>query len=168
MSTGRSLLASPGVAGAAVVVLLGCYSCRAAEGDLSRSESASVETWRTSDMEFRRIARVRPEPEYPAVSFEMNRQGVVVAEVVATEEGRVDQVHVLEAPDTHMGNEVRGALARWEIDPPIDEEGRAVRLGAKLYFYFVVEDGEGFVRSPEEMLRESGRGASDGEAGPVP
>ena len=168
MSTGVSFLASSGVASVAVVGLLGCYACQAPERDLSRSESASVETWRTSDMVFRRIARVRPEPEYPAVSFEMNRQGVVVAEVVATEEGRVHQVQVLEAPDAYMGNEVRGALAQWEVDAPIDEEGRAVRLRAKLFFYFVVEDGEGFVRSPEEMLRESGQGASDGEAGPVP
>lgn len=162
MSTGGSCFGPRGVVSAAVVVLLGCYACQTAEMELSLSESAGVETWGTSDMEFRRIARVRPEPGYPTMSFEMNRQGVVVAEVVAGEEGRVEQVRVLEAPDAHMEDEVRGALERWEIDPPVDEEGRAVRLRAKLFFYFVVENGKGVVRSPAEMLRESGQGAIDG------
>lgn len=143
------------------VFLFGCVGCQGPERAVSRSESVAVETWGTTDMEFRRIARVLRRPEYPTVSLGMKRRGVVVAEVIASEEGHVGHVDVLEAPDAHLGDAVRGALAGWEIEPPVDDEGRAVRLRAKLFFYFVIENGEGFVRSPEEMLRESGVFADD-------
>ena len=108
-------------------------------------------------MQFRRIARERPRPTYPVASVDSGRAGVVVAEVVTTSEGGMGLVDILEAPDDHTGNAVMRALARWEVQPPVDDDGRAVRVRSKLFFYFVIEDGEGFVRSPEEMLKESGR-----------
>ena len=124
--------------------------------------------WTTSDIGFRGLARVRLRPEYPELSRNRGTTGVAVAEVAATEEGRVDRVDILEAPDAHIGDAVAGALAQWEIEPPVDDDGQPIRLGAKLFFYFVLDDGEGFVRSPEEMLRESGRPASDRQASPAP
>lgn len=81
---------------------------------------------------------------------------MAVAEIVTTEEGRVDRVEILEAPDTHIHDAVDRALAQWEVEPLVDGDGRAVRVRAKLFFYFVIRDGQGFVRSPEEMIMESG------------
>ena len=119
-------------------------------------------------MGFRRIARVGPRPEYPELSLDSGRAGIAVAEVVANDEGRVERVDILEAPDAHIGDAMAGALAQWEVEPLVDDDGQAVRLRAKLFFYFVIEDGEGFVRSPEEMLQASGRLAGDRQANPAP
>lgn len=148
---GRS---SRGVTGVLSVLMLACGACSGSEADSPRNDQSGVETWGTSDMEFRRIARVQPRPEYPVVSLDSGKTGVTVAAVVTTPEGRMERVDVLEAPDAHVGDAVSRALGQWEIEPPVDD-GQPVRVRSKLFFYFVMENGEGLVRSPEEMLRES-------------
>ena len=107
-------------------------------------------------MQFRRIARERRRPVYPAVSVDRGRTGLAVAEVGTTSDGSMGRVDILDAPDEHTGDAVARALASWEVQPPVDDDGHAVGVRSKLYFYFVIEDGEGFVRSPEEMLGQSG------------
>lgn len=111
-----------------------------------------------ADEVFRGFAERRPRPEYPPVSLTCSRTGVVVAEVMSTSDGRMDYVYILEAPNEEIGGAVKSALAQWEIQPPVNDDGRALRVRSKLYFYFVIENGEGFVRSPEEMLRSLPRG----------
>ncbi len=147
---------SRGVAGVLWILVLACGACSGSETDSPRNDQSEAETWGTSDMEFRRIARVRPRPEYPAVAVDSGKTGVAVAEVVTTSDGSMGRVDILQAPDEHTGDAVARALANWEVQPPVDDDGHAVGVRSKLYFYFVIEDGEGFVRSPEEMLGESG------------
>ena len=156
MTVGWSDRSSRGVACALSVVVLACCGCLRSVADSAADDQSRVATWRTSHVHFRRIARVRPRPAYPVLSLERQRTGVAVVEVVTAEDGRVDRVDLLEAPDTHIGDAVTRTLGQWEIQPPADDDGQAVRVRSKLFFYFVIEDGEGFVRSPEEMLQESG------------
>lgn len=141
-----------------------CGSCFAWGGDSAGDDQPIVETWGAGDRQFRRIAQVRPRPDYPAVSLRAGTAGIAVADVVTTKWGRVDGVVVLEAPDGHIADAVERTVRRWEVQPPVAGTGQAVRLRAKLFFYFVIEDGEGYVRSPEEMVRASGGLGSDREA----
>lgn len=154
-TAGQCDLSSRGVAGMLSVLVLAYGACIGAETDPSTKDEPRVETWVASDMQFRRIARERPRPEYPGVSVDSGRMGVAVAEVVTTSGGSMGWVEILEAPDEHTGDALVKALAQWEVQPPVDDGGRAVRVRSKLFFYFLIEDGEGFVRSPEEMLEES-------------
>ena len=151
-----SSLAWENLNGSLSVVVLACGGCFRSVPDSPADDQSRVATWGTSHVHFGRIAEVRPRPAYPVVSPERGRTGVAVVEVVTTEDGRVDRVNVLEAPDAHIGDAVSRALGQWEIPPPTDDDGQEVRVRAKLFFYFVIENGKGFVRSPEEMLQKSG------------
>lgn len=133
---------SRSVVGVLAILVLAGSACNGAEGDSSASDQARMEIWGTSDMQFRRIAQERPRPEYPTVSLNSGQTGVAVAEVVTTAGGSTGQVEILEAPDEHIGDAVTRALAQWKVQLPTDDDGQAVRVRAKLFFYFVIEDGE--------------------------
>jgi len=98
----------------------------------------------------RQFAKVVVMPVYPDASRRSGAQGVAVAELKIDEEGTVQKVQILEAPDDAIGNAVVMALKSWKFQRPVDDStGKAVRLSGKLTFYFVIENGKGIVRNPQ-------------------
>ena len=97
----------------------------------------------------RRSAIMAPTPEYPRASIATKAAGVAVAEVIFGADGKTRTVDVLEAPDAHIAEAVRTAVAKWTWRPvtisgrPEQHAGRG-----KLTFYFRVVNGQGRVTSP--------------------
>jgi TonB family protein len=98
----------------------------------------------------RKFAKVTVMPDYPPDSKRNGSQGVVVAELNINEEGVVEKVEILEAPDDSIGNAVSKATSRWTFEPAIDDAtGKAIRLKGKLTFYFVIDSSGAYVRNPK-------------------
>jgi hypothetical protein len=83
---------------------------------------------------------------------------------------------VREAPDASIATAVREAVLQWTYEPVtiLGRENEPRAREGKLIFYFVIENGRGVVRSPEEMPggpkprpRPSGR-ATPPPSGPPP
>lgn len=84
-------------------------------------------------------------PVFPAASLERKSEGVVVLQVTADPTGQVGDAVVLEAPDAEIGAAARAAALEWRFST----SPRTVQ--SKLTFYFVIENGRGVVRNPEQM-----------------
>ena len=117
------------------------------------TDRSRFRTVRLHEQDFRGLAVVRPRPAYPRQSIEQGTSGVAVATVLTTPEGRMDEVRVLEAPDRWIGEAMERALMQWVLPAPavLDGEEEPRRSESKLMFYFVLEDGRGSVRAPDEM-----------------
>ena len=97
----------------------------------------------------RKFAKTVVMPVYPDASQRDGAQGVAVAKLDINEEGTVNKVEVLEAPDDAIANALVTALKMWTFQRPIeDSTGKPIRLAGKLTFYFVIENGRGVVRNP--------------------
>ena len=119
----------------------------------------------------------RPLPAYPAASVTAGTSGVAVAEFRTDTAGKVVWADVLEAPDSAVAGAVREAVMQWTFEPVtiLGRENEPRARAGKLIFYFVVENGRGVVRSPEEMPggpkprpRPSGRAPGPPPPGPPP
>lgn len=100
---------------------------------------------RRSEGAFRQGAAERVMPAFPAASLARRSGGVVVLQVSAEPAGQVGDVVILEAPNAEIGAAARAAALEWRFSA----SPRTVQ--SKLTFYFVIENGRGVVRSPEQM-----------------
>jgi TonB family protein len=100
---------------------------------------------RRSEGAFRQGATERVVPVFPAASLERKSTGVVVLQVTAETDGRVGEVVVLEAPNAEIGAAARAAALEWRFATST----RTIQ--STLTFYFVIENGRGVVRNPEQM-----------------
>ena len=134
-------------------------ACAGGMGQETGTDSFTAADWsrfrtiRLHEQDFRSLAAVRPRPAYPEQSIEQGVSGVAVAAVLTTPGGRMEEVRVLEAPDRWIGEATERALLRWELPAPavLDGEEKPRRSESKLVFYFVIENGRGHVRTPDEM-----------------
>lgn len=141
--------------GAVSALLLLLTVCGGPGGAAPSVPALPLGTVIVSDEVFRAIATVQQTPEYPASSFKWKISGVAVAEVMTTREGHMDWVRVVQAPDALTAAAVYEALGAWEVQPIRGEDGMPRRIWAKLFYYFTIENGQGEVRSPGEILGES-------------
>lgn len=72
---------------------------------------------RVGPMVFRDNAVHVVTPEYPKSSIAANVSGPAVAEVFVSDEGKVYNVKILEAPDLAIGNALKTALSKWVFRP---------------------------------------------------
>jgi TonB family protein len=100
---------------------------------------------RRSEGAFRQGAAERVMPAFPAASLARKSGGVVVLQVSAEPAGQVGDVVILEAPDAEIGAAAQAAALEWRFST----SPRTVQ--SKLTFYFVIENGRGVVRNPEQM-----------------
>jgi rhodanese-related sulfurtransferase len=99
------------------------------------------------------VTKHKPLPAYPAASLAAGASGVAVADYRTDVTGRMAAVEILEAPDEHIAGVMRETLMRWVLEPSRirgrENEPRPRRDTEILYF--VIENGKGVVRRPEEM-----------------
>ena len=131
-------------------------ACGGSEPDaLVAAGSAGVPMAKMAEQSSRSLALVKPTPLYPGGSIENGVSGVAVAEILVNNDGLVDHVNVLQAPDLSIREAVRNALAKWEFMKVTPEEyPDGISFSSKLTFYFELENGQGFVRNPESIERE--------------
>ena len=89
-------------------------------------------------------------PKYPAAARRKGAQGVVVAQLEVNEQGGLNKIEVLEAPDPSIEEAVRQAISEWRFKPATIG-GKAVPLRGKLTFYYVIEKGKGRVKNPQQF-----------------
>ncbi|MEX0325135.1 MAG: energy transducer TonB [Puniceicoccaceae bacterium] len=65
-------------------------------------------------------------PQYPIAVRRDGVEGVVKAQIMIDEEGRVTIMQIVESPDVRLSDVVRDALEQWIFEPPI-KDGKAVR-----------------------------------------
>lgn len=112
-------------------------------------------------------------PAYPEAALARHVQGVVVCNVRVGITGRTKSVEIVQAPDREIGEALRTALmgvtfGRMLTDPT---SGKPAELQAKLFWYFVIEGGQGLVMTPEQLAAHRGlRSVAQvlGAAGSVP
>jgi rhodanese-related sulfurtransferase len=112
-------------------------------------------------------------PAYPEAALKRRTQGVVVCNVRVGVTGKTRSVDIVQTPDRDIGEALRAALmgvtfSRMLTDPTT---GRPAELQAKLFWYFVIENGRGLVMTPEELAAHRGlRSVTQvlGAAGSVP
>ena len=98
-------------------------------------------------------------PEYPQRSVQAGHVGTAVAEVDVSREGKVTQVHILQAPDEAISRSVDKALRHWTFGPTsLDAPGKPlVEVKSRLLFSFRIEMGKGVVQDlAAELLRREG------------
>jgi TonB family protein len=114
------------------------------------SMSVQYKVATVSEKTLRKFAKVTVMPEYPTESKRNGSQGVAVAELSIDEQGGVQKVQILEAPDEAIGNAVVKATSLWTFQPGVeDSTGKAIRLSGKLTFYFVIDAAGAHVRNPK-------------------
>lgn len=133
-------------AGIALVVGVGCTGWQS-----GGERTALVEIVNVSERDFRDNATVQVWPEFPAASLGWGASGVAVAEVIAAEEGHVESVRILEAPDALIGTAVYQAVLQWRIRAPLEGDEVPRRVRTKLFFYFGIIEGQACVRTPEQV-----------------
>ena len=74
-------------------------------------------------------------PEYPKASSQKQATGVAVVQLETTEDGRVEKVEILEAPDQSIAKAVEAAVSQWQFNPT-SFANRKRRIKGKLTFYF--------------------------------
>lgn len=92
-------------------------------------------------------------PTYPAESLRLGHQGVAVAEVRVSGQGRLLDERVLQAPDKAIGEAVAYALKQWRFRSAHGSKGQPKVALSKLTFYFVIRGGDGVVLNPSQMPR---------------
>ena len=122
---------------------------------------------KTSQAAIEDLALRKPFPRYPARSLENGAAGVAVASIRLGPDGRMEQVDVLEAPDTDIADALRGALEHWALPRArFEEHPRGLhKLSATMVFYFLIEAGEGRVVSGLSLAFERAGGGRP-KAGP--
>ena len=98
-----------------------------------------------SDQGLRGIATTAPAPAYPATSLARRVTGVAVAAILVDQNGHLQSLTVVQAPDEATDQSVRDALMRWTFRPI------GVPMKGKMFFYFTIKKGSGSVASPVEM-----------------
>jgi TonB family protein len=93
-------------------------------------------------------------PPYPRDAEAGRITGVVVAQVVVSEEGTVAEASVLQAPADSIKKVVPEAVRQWRFKAQT-VGGAPVRVHSKLTFYYLIDSGKGVVRNPEQMPQKN-------------
>jgi TonB family protein len=125
-----------------MLIWIGCVPLLGTSQQSPVARSAS-----TSESVLRQWITKSVRPTYPAQDMKAGVRGVVVAQVVVTPDGKVDDVEILDAPSKAMGKAVENAVTHWEFAPKVSEP---LRLRAKLTFYFTLTRGKAAVLYPSE------------------
>jgi TonB family protein len=93
-------------------------------------------------------------PPYPRDAEAGGTTGVVVAQIVVSEEGAVAEASVLQAPADSIKKAVPEAIRQWRFKPQT-VGGAPVRVHSKLTFYYLIDHGKGVVRNPDQMPQKN-------------
>src|SRR5689334_22004510 len=122
------------VADVAVTLLAICLSvCFAASGP----ETGLV---RISEVEARKAAIKKVEPEYPAMARQVRLSGRVQVDVIIDAAGNVEKVKVLQG-NVLLSNSAANALKRWKFTPFPGPGSKPVRVIASMTFDFHLQSG---------------------------
>ena len=102
-----------------------------------------------------REASFRCIPEYPPSSVNLGHAGLAVVELDIRQDGTVERLSVLQAPDESIRESVRRCASQFRAAPKTLGRANRIRRG-KLYFYFVSsrDRGEVFVANdPNQKAR---------------
>ena len=160
------------LASVAAILALASVACGGLETDsLALAGSAGIARAKISEEGVRLLALVKPMPLYPAASIKNKASGVAVAEILVSQDGRMEQVNVLQAPDAGVRETLEVVLMKWEFTKVVPTgQSKGVPFSSKLTFYFDVENGKGVVRSPEEkadVRPDSGQGGAESGTAPT-
>lgn len=97
---------------------------------------------------FRGQVKIHYLPTFPSYSLSRGSTGVMVANVTVNKEGTVSGVTILEAPDELIASAVRDEFKKWRFHPVTLPGGSPVRFQGKVFLYFRVVGGRGFVLDP--------------------
>jgi hypothetical protein len=95
-----------------------------------------------------------PKPAYPRDLVTRRVEGPAVASVIVSEDGTVEAVVVLQAPDPLIASEMQQALKTWTFRPlkiGMGPSAQPTRVASKLTLYFRVKDSIGIVLNPAEL-----------------
>ncbi|MGH9759757.1 MAG: energy transducer TonB [Blastocatellia bacterium] len=109
--------------------------------------SAGVGYGQTSEQTARNKAIKTVMPIYPESSKRSGASGTSVTEFVINEQGGVENVKVLQAPDPDTKDALVAAVSQWKFQPFFNK-GAALKVMTKLTFFFVIRDGRAEVLSP--------------------
>lgn len=82
---------------------------------------------------------VRPPPDYPVGLIDQEIEGRVVASLLVTASGQVEDVTIRSATDPLFEQAVRAALKRWRFEPARTASGQAVSSRVQIPFRFKME-----------------------------
>jgi TonB family protein len=99
----------------------------------------------------RRMAKVQVAPIFPSEAKKANASGVAVLEVHLDPKGKLKSIDVLQAPHESIAEAVTTAVKQWVFELAPNSEDTPVCYNGKLTFYFVLENGNGFVRDPKRF-----------------
>jgi TonB family protein len=78
-------------------------------------------------------------PDYPEDCKKESIQGEVVLKVLIKEDGRVEGVEVLQAPDPRLAEAAKAAILRWLFAPARDKEDNPVRVFSTITMRFALK-----------------------------
>lgn len=117
-------------------------------GSINLTVYSQTKLLKVHEFSIRSKATTSFKPEYPAAAKKAKAAGVVVAQIFADGDGNVSDVKVLEAPHSSIEEAVKRALFKWKIKP-YTIKGEAVRVTAKLTFYYVIDKNGSRVENPK-------------------
>jgi TonB family protein len=115
---------------------------------------------RMHEIPIRRLAINKVTPQYPAGPLSRRSQGVAVAAIRISPEGKVLSCRVLESPHDEIGNVVCAAATLWTFQPVtynVKGTEYPIAVDTKLTFYFGIgPDGQGVVTEPAVPPKSTG------------
>jgi TonB family protein len=88
-------------------------------------------------------------PTYPSKAVKRKRQGRVVIQVLLDEQGVVNTIKPVEAPDDDFFEAVKRAVKQWKFSAAtLRDNRRPARIDGKLTFYFRFQKGSPVVSNP--------------------
>ncbi len=103
----------------------------------------------------RRHASKKVMPIFPEDARKEKSAGVAVAQIRLDERGTLTSVEVLQAPHSSIGRNTVEAIKQWVFEVHWGKDEKPICFVGKLTFYFVIENGKGYVRDPEKFRNDS-------------
>ena len=122
-----------GASGTAAVLAFCLIACLVS----ARAEEAPV---RVSEVEARKAAIKKVEPEYPAMARQVRLSGRVQVDVIIDAAGNVEKVKVLQG-NVLLSNSAANALKRWKFTPFPGPASKPVRVITSMTFDFHLQSG---------------------------
>ena len=102
--------------------------------------SAEKPLVRVSELDARKAALKKVEPEYPAMARQVRLSGRVQVDVIIDAAGNVEKVNVVRG-NALLSNSATIALKRWKFTPFMGLDNRPARAIASLTFDFHLQPG---------------------------
>jgi len=103
----------------------------------------------TAEGALRKHAVKKVLPAFPSEALNENAAGVAVAQIHIDQKGTLTSVGILQAPHPSIAQATLAAVKQWEFKFFPNEGGTPECFNGKLTFYFVIEDGRGYVKNPK-------------------